>query len=56
MNKFLGSCCDRTSIKEIGLYFGKLPSVIQEADIIDGDINGTTEEYQWKVKEFSVRH
>ena len=45
MKKVLGSYCDMTSIKETRLYFGKLLSVIQEANIIDGDINGTAEEY-----------
>lgn len=54
MKKVLGSCCDMTSVKETGLYFGELPSVIQGVDFTDENINGAVEEDQWMVEEFSV--
>ena len=55
MKKVLGSYYDTTSIKETGLHFGKLPSVIQGADFTDENINETTEEDQWMVEEFNIQ-
>ena len=56
MKKGLRSQIDKTSIKETGCKFVKPCRDIQGVEFIDENINGAAEEYQWKVKEFSVRH
>ena len=56
MEKGLGRCIDKTSIKEAGLKYVKPSRVIQSTYCADGDINGSTEKYQRMIEEFNVQH